>query len=104
MLLTFYESEVATPIELVMLIHHQIPSPQPNLPPSAHSPHPNRPCDISLTTSTCHLHPNAILSDRLLFTARDASEAFEACHHSIEAREMLRTFLIGNFLDVSVML
>ena len=63
---------------------------------------------FKLLEMSCHKNPSprpnkSPLTETWLFTARDASEAFEACHHSIEAREMLRTFLIGNFLDVSAL-
>ena len=35
------------------------------------------------------------------FAGRDASAAFEAAHHSDEAREMMQVFFVGQYVDVS---
>ena len=32
---------------------------------------------------------------------QDASAAFEACHHSEEAREMMQNFFVGQYIHVS---
>lgn len=40
--------------------------------------------------------------DTLLQCAGDSvSEAFESAHHSPEAREMMQSFFVGNYIDVS---
>ena len=36
------------------------------------------------------------------FLARDATDDFNATHHSDEAKEKMQTFFIGNYVDVSV--
>ena len=41
-----------------------------------------------------------MLSDTL--TGENVTEAFEAAHHSAEAREMMQAFFVGNYIDVSV--
>ena len=32
--------------------------------------------------------------------ARDATERFEAAHHSQDAREMMKTYFVGQYIDV----
>ena len=36
------------------------------------------------------------------FAARDATDDFNAAHHSDEAKEMMQNFFIGNYVDVSI--
>ncbi len=36
------------------------------------------------------------------YAARDATQAFEAAHHSEEAREMMQAFFVGNYIDVNI--
>ena len=41
-------------------------------------------------------------SERLIESAaQDATSAFEATHHSEEARDMMARYFVGNYVDVS---
>ena len=42
-------------------------------------------------------------SNNDLLAGRDASFAFEASHHSVEAREMLNQYYVGQYIDVSIL-
>lgn len=37
-----------------------------------------------------------------LFSAKDATDAFELEHHSDEARELMKSFYVGQYLDVRI--
>lgn len=37
------------------------------------------------------------------FLAKDATKAFEMQHHSDEARELMKSFYVGQYLDVRTM-
>lgn len=39
----------------------------------------------------------------ILFLAKDATKAFEMQHHSDEARELMKSFYVGQYLDVRTM-
>lgn len=39
----------------------------------------------------------------IFFLAKDATKAFEMQHHSDEAREMMKSFYVGQYLDVRTM-
>lgn len=36
------------------------------------------------------------------FSAKDATKAFELQHHSDEARELMKSFYVGQYLDVRI--
>lgn len=36
----------------------------------------------------------------VIFSAKDATKAFELQHHSDEARELMKSFYVGQYLDV----
>lgn len=39
----------------------------------------------------------------IFFLAKDATKAFEMQHHSDEARELMKSFYVGQYLDVRTM-
>lgn len=39
----------------------------------------------------------------IYFLAKDATKAFEMQHHSDEARELMKSFYVGQYLDVRTM-
>lgn len=39
-----------------------------------------------------------------IYSAKDASEAFEAVNHSAEARELMKKYCVGNYVDVNIVI